>query len=42
MSPPLTEFLYACYFGFYLFFLVPPFLFLRAGGTPTWSGTSSP
>jgi PAP2 superfamily len=23
-SPPLTEFLYACYFGFYLFFLVPP------------------
>lgn len=29
-SPPLTEFLYACYFGFYLFFLVPPIhLFLR-------------
>jgi membrane-associated phospholipid phosphatase len=25
-SPPLTEFLYACYFGFYLFFLVPPLI----------------
>jgi hypothetical protein len=23
-SPPLTEFLYACYFGFYLLFLIPP------------------
>ena len=30
MSPPLTEVLYACYFGFYLFFLVPPFLLFRA------------
>ncbi|HEY2792498.1 MAG TPA: phosphatase PAP2 family protein [Micromonosporaceae bacterium] len=29
-SPPLTEVLYACYFGFYLFFLVPPLaLFVR-------------
>jgi membrane-associated phospholipid phosphatase len=29
-TPPLTEFLYACYFGFYLFFLVPPLiLFVR-------------
>ncbi|HEY1488295.1 MAG TPA: phosphatase PAP2 family protein [Micromonosporaceae bacterium] len=25
-SPPLTEFLYACYFGFYLFFLIPPLI----------------
>lgn len=23
-SRPLTEFLYACYFGFYLFFVIPP------------------
>jgi membrane-associated phospholipid phosphatase len=30
VSPPLTEFLYACYFGFYLFFLIPPvYLFAR-------------
>jgi hypothetical protein len=30
VSAPLTELLYACYFGFYLFFLVPPLLlFLR-------------
>ncbi len=29
-SPPLTEFLYACYFGFYLFFLIPPvYLFAK-------------
>jgi len=31
-SPPLTELLYACYFGFYLFFVVPPLvLFFRRG-----------
>ncbi len=30
VTPPLTESLYACYFGFYLFFLVPPFLLFRA------------
>lgn len=29
-TPPLTELLYLCYFGFYAFFLVPPLLlFLR-------------
>jgi hypothetical protein len=29
-SAPLTELLYACYFGFYLFFLIPPvYLFLK-------------
>lgn len=29
VSPPLTETLFACYFGFYLFFLVPPLLLFR-------------
>jgi hypothetical protein len=30
VTPPITELLYACYFGFYLFFVIPPLvLFLR-------------
>jgi hypothetical protein len=30
VSPPLTEAVYICYFGFYLFFIVPPALLFRA------------